>query len=268
MPQPSVAIKFIIGTVVTTVIILLFANESVVNLISTDYDSILKTDSTPFRGSYGPYAKYENVLFDHCELQELDPWDPMIAKYLNPNKAPWKGCVPTIDVKSQLIDGQLFITDNTTDGSCSYRCLLPKTDYSLIFDNWLPAINGTRPRCDIVEVQCVKEDEKSNNTYYQYLHAQTFRLDRPEDIDDIPEKPDVHIILFDSVSESQFIRSMPKTKHMLREYYESTSFRHLNKIGLNSRPNGFALLLGKSFEILTRNANLNSLAPISNLNHF
>ena len=247
MLQPSVAVKLTIGTVVTTVIILLFANETVVNLIPSDYDSILRTDSTPFWTADQPYVNYTGILFDHCDLQELDPWDPMIAKYLNPNKAPWKGCVPSINVTSQLVDGQLFVNDNI-NGSCSFRCLLPKTDYSLVYSDWSPILNGTRPRCDIIEVRCVnpKADGKpSNDPYYQYLHAQAFRLEDPEDIDNIPEKPDVHIILFDSVSESQFIRSMPKTRHILREYYESVSFRHLNKIGLNSRPNGFALLLGE-----------------------
>ncbi|KAE9546126.1 hypothetical protein FO519_010662, partial [Halicephalobus sp. NKZ332] len=167
------------------------------------------------------YVNYTNILFDHCELQELDPWDPMIVKYLNPNKVPWKGCVPTYKVLSKLVDGQLLIYDNTTDGACFYRCLHPKNDYALTYSNWDSLLNGTRPRCDIVEVKCNKvntDGTPKNAAYYNYLHAQVFRPDEVED-NDVLEKPDIHIILFDSVSESQFIRSMPKTRHVLREYY-------------------------------------------------
>lgn len=184
-------------------------------------------------------------MFDHCELPELDPWDPSILKYLNPLKQPWKNCVPKIKPLTKLIDGQLFLFDNKANGSCFERCLFPVSDYVIKFGQWSQISNGSRPRCDIIEVNCtvIKNGKLEGVPYYSFMHAQTYRKDEPES--ELSDKSDVHIILFDSVSESQFVRSMPKTRHILREYYESITFKHLNKIGLNSRPNGFALLLGK-----------------------
>ena len=69
-------------------------------------------------------------------------------------------------------------------------------------------------------------------------------IDKPVEA---PEKPNVHIILFDSVSFSQFTRSLPKTRYILREGFEAIPFRHPNKVARNSRPNGFPLLMGKYF---------------------
>jgi hypothetical protein len=57
--------------------------------------------------------------------------------------------------------------------------------------------------------------------------------------------PDVHIIVLDSVSNSMFMRSMPKTLHELQQGYGAIIFNYLNKIGLNSLPNGQALLFGR-----------------------
>uniref|UniRef100_A0A914DX89 Hexosyltransferase n=2 Tax=Acrobeloides nanus TaxID=290746 RepID=A0A914DX89_9BILA len=57
--------------------------------------------------------------------------------------------------------------------------------------------------------------------------------------------PDVHILIFDSTSLSSMYRTMPKTVDYIREKYVATPFKYLNKVGINSRPNGYAFLLGR-----------------------
>ena len=56
--------------------------------------------------------------------------------------------------------------------------------------------------------------------------------------------PDVHLILLDAVSTSIFSRSMQKTLNFLQNEMDAVVFSHVNKVALNSRPNGYAFLLG------------------------
>lgn len=65
----------------------------------------------------------------------------------------------------------------------------------------------------------------------------------PIKIPDMP--PDVHMIVFDSVSTTQFIRSMSASYHVLHDEMEGIVFPHVNKVGINSRPNGYAMLMGR-----------------------
>ena len=248
MLSRSTAVKTIIATVVIALLVFLFIDNSVMKWDTESYNFIARMSFVPSSNLKPIRANYSNLLFDHCELRELDPWDATIRQYLNPNVNSMKNCKPTVNPISKLIDGQLFIYENSMYRTCSYRCLLPKSDYELIYGKWITIQNGTRPECDIIEVNCARINRKGKFkpfTDYQYLHAQIFRKDKPKEVKDPLDKPNVHIILFDSVSESQFIRSMPKTRQILREHYDAFSFRHLNKIGLNSRPNGFAFLTGK-----------------------
>ena len=117
------------------------------------------------------------ILFDYCNLSQLDPWDIQILPFLNPAKNPSKNCQPSAMPISKLENGQLFVFLDKQNASCWRRCLLPKNDYELKFETWMELRNCTRPRCDIIEVECrEKSDKKTSETvFYKFLHAQIYR---------------------------------------------------------------------------------------------
>uniref|UniRef100_A0A7E4VI49 Sulfatase domain-containing protein n=1 Tax=Panagrellus redivivus TaxID=6233 RepID=A0A7E4VI49_PANRE len=125
---------------------------------------------------------------------------------------------------------------------------------------WTKLTDGSVPECDIIETNCrenrdsdpksLTPDDKDfkDTVYYEFLHAQVYRKDMPEKMPEIVplDRPDVHIFVIDSVSNSHFVRAMPKTRHYLKEHFGAVHFQYLNKVGINSRRNGMAFLLGKT----------------------
>ncbi|WKX90967.1 hypothetical protein Q1695_009647 [Nippostrongylus brasiliensis] len=61
-------------------------------------------------------------------------------------------------------------------------------------------------------------------------------------------RPDVYIIVLDSVSSSMAKRSLPKTIEFLKSEMAGVLFEFLNKVGTNSKGNGIAMAFGKSIE--------------------
>uniref|UniRef100_A0A7E4WAP5 Sulfatase N-terminal domain-containing protein n=1 Tax=Panagrellus redivivus TaxID=6233 RepID=A0A7E4WAP5_PANRE len=263
--------KTAIAAVVITCLVLLMVddsfspiNETVFKVDTSQYHSYSETpESIEVVNETGEGRNRTGILFDTCVLNELDPWDATINRYFHYGFDPLKNCKRTVKEATKLEDGKLYVLDGRSNIQCWWRCLLPKDDYNYEAKPWNKLTNGSVPECDIVETNCrenvLKSDDEmkkakkgdskyKEKTYYEFLHAQAYRNTTSESAEKPKEvkKPDVHIILFDSVSESQFIRSMPKTRHYLREYYDAVSFRYLNKIGVNSRPNGLALLMGKA----------------------
>ncbi|CAJ0577178.1 unnamed protein product, partial [Mesorhabditis spiculigera] len=72
--------------------------------------------------------------------------------------------------------------------------------------------------------------------------------------EDFGPLPNVHIFLIDSVSSTQARRFLPKTLDFLEHQMDGVQFHHLNKVGDNSRPNGYALFMGKRVYEVEREA--------------
>ncbi|TKR89295.1 hypothetical protein L596_013421 [Steinernema carpocapsae] len=208
-----------------------------------------------------------------CELKRMDPWDPEIEYYIDPNYKP--NCKANRTQISQFVGGKILI--NSTEHTCQGRCLLPKNDWEHVKGNWEP-VTTFNAKCDIVEVECNKT--ATNTIDYNYLHSQIY--EREDDTNygshkvnqtKIPgrkvtshfERPNIYLILFDSTSTTQFIRSMAKTFYYLKERHEATIIEHLNKVGINSRPNAWALMFSKQVYELGKNPYVDEMLP--ELNH-
>jgi hypothetical protein len=153
--------------------------------------------------------------------------------------------MPTAYQMTDLIDGQLKIINKSlyNMGDTRYRCLYPKDDSNYVSGDWL-ALNGTgaRPECDIVEIETL--DKSGNETTYQYLHSQVYSIESPIQTNNSNWQPSIFIIVLDSTSSSEAMRSLSETMQLLNVDYEAISFRHLNKIGVNSWPNAHAMFTG------------------------
>ncbi|CAD5205416.1 unnamed protein product [Bursaphelenchus okinawaensis] len=227
------------------------------------------------------YNSYQNKIKLEeleCKLPDLDPWHEKALPHINKNSNPLDGCVVNFTEFTYIKDGKVRLnkTLDTKGTRCYFRCYYNKSEFEIEFGNWTSIRH--KPDCDIVEVNCTKVNDKAYT--YNTMHAQIYRPDasgvkpalKNSNVDsisppdpaapftDTPDRidlvkptnltppnplPDVHILVFDSVAHTQFIRSMTTTMHVLRDEMEAIAFPYVNKIGINSRPNGYAMLFGK-----------------------
>ncbi|KAH7705058.1 Protein K03A11.4 [Aphelenchoides avenae] len=184
-----------------------------------------------------------------CKLPKLDPLDASILEYLDPTYRPMASCNVTFGPKTRIRNRRVELIPELSNGTigCEFRCHYPKDDYHARLGRWLDI--SKRPDCDVVEVRC-RDD---SNVFYEYVHTQIFVPRRA-----VEAKPashaggrsfsrpaDVHLLILDAVSSTQFIRSMPKSLRFLEEEMGAINFRHVSKVADNSRPNAYALFFGK-----------------------
>ncbi|KAF8384822.1 hypothetical protein PRIPAC_73964, partial [Pristionchus pacificus] len=197
--------------------------------------------------------KRKGDIFDACRLVDHEPWDDELKSFLNVHYNPLDKCNKTFKPLTQLIEGVLDLTFGAAlDGGykCEGRCLLHITDYRYHANAWesLPIM----PDCDVVEARCRRNG--STEVMYEYMHTQIKPIKsnftktakgKNATSDKKSFKPSVYIVLFDSVADTQSIRSFPKTVAYMQKRFNATRIRHMNKVGDNSRPNGYAFLMGE-----------------------
>uniref|UniRef100_A0A0N4WAK5 Sulfatase domain-containing protein n=1 Tax=Haemonchus placei TaxID=6290 RepID=A0A0N4WAK5_HAEPC len=116
--------------------------------------------------------------------------------------------------------------------ACFYRCYdrVEGDDLELQYAEWIQINNQTRPGCEFIETYC-KKTTFPGKVVYHNNHNQR----------------NVIVIVFDSISHSNFIRNMPKSLEVLTSLYGSHIFDGMSKIGDQSFPNAVAFLAGRDY---------------------
>ncbi|CAD5227243.1 unnamed protein product [Bursaphelenchus xylophilus] len=188
-----------------------------------------------------PFYEPPTLLNEKCKIPQLDPFDPSIRQYLNPFLRNEK-CNVTFTPKSELKWGKLTVAIN--DADCQYRCAEHVNDREVTFTDWqdINRDDPPYPKCDVVEVRC----DRNGRVVYEHVHAQVYEKHVPAEGE---PRYNVHILLLDSVSHSQYIRSMQLTRTFLNWEFQAIEFPYLSKVSLNSRPNAYAFLLNEPVEM-------------------
>ncbi|KAH7721828.1 Protein T07G12.3 [Aphelenchoides avenae] len=85
----------------------------------------------------------------------MDPWDPEIGHFIDPDYNPVKNCTPRFSQYTRLLNGTVVVdAEKLPEGAnCQYRCLYPKDDYSIRYGPWIEP-HKVDPDCDVIEVHC------------------------------------------------------------------------------------------------------------------
>lgn len=186
--------------------------------------------------------------FDRCVLPNFDPWDEEMIPFVNLDYDPLKNCNRSFKPMTTLHNGILSTTVKNV--TCWGRCLTRKTETKNRRGRWIK-IDEADFRCDIVESLC---QDSNGKDVYQMVHAQIIEDSSRGKAKTKKKKNqfDVYVLLLDSTAASQATRNLPRTMHFFENSMEAVTFPYVNKVGLNSRPNGVALWFGKQMEEVDR----------------
>ncbi|KJH42484.1 hypothetical protein DICVIV_11524 [Dictyocaulus viviparus] len=155
------------------------------------------------------------------------------------------GCTPYIPLTA-LKNGRLSLGKRAANYQCHARCISHVDERNYRYENWTSLPSSEIFTCDIIETLCVSGFRTEG-----FLHSQIYEHP-PDDNANDGTLPNVYIIIIDSVSSSMAKRSLSKSISFLKERMGGTLMEFLNRVGVNSKPNGFPLIFGKSIEAVNR----------------
>ncbi|EYB89504.1 hypothetical protein Y032_0231g3011 [Ancylostoma ceylanicum] len=149
---------------------------------------------------------------------------------------------------TEVHSGSVLLKKGYERFKCKARCIFYMADRKYTASEW-KTIEKTKFPCDFIETDC-----KFQNDTKKFIHMRIEEKKSPIQMPALKREqyPDVHLIVLDSVASSHLIRALPRTVNILLNGMEAVQFRKFNKVGSNSRPNGFAALLGKTTEPVVR----------------
>ncbi|CAI5443982.1 unnamed protein product [Caenorhabditis angaria] len=192
----------------------------------------------------------EQDYWNICHLPQYDAWDDEIMKFIDPDSnSIGKKCDKNFRILTELKNSTWSSSSSSKKEKCRARCHRFKSESENSVDDWT---NKTGPiDCEILETVCSNENDTD---IYGWLHSQIIETPlKPPKINISGLKQfDIVVILIDSLSYTQSIRSLPRTLSYFKNHFKAVEFPFMNKIGENSRPNGAALWFGKSILKLDR----------------
>ncbi|KIH50521.1 hypothetical protein ANCDUO_19400 [Ancylostoma duodenale] len=156
--------------------------------------------------------------------------------------ARFQGCRP-YEPFTYLSNGRIYLEEKAKGFRCKARCVLHVTEKRYDLGDWINLPSSELFPCDVIETYC------ENGMYNReaFLHSQIYKQKTPKPVRS--HQPDVYLIIIDSVSSFMAKRSLPKTIKFIQDEMQGTLMEFLNKIGVNSKPNGFPLVFDQLIQL-------------------
>ncbi|XGW07766.1 hypothetical protein V3C99_010706 [Haemonchus contortus] len=203
-----------------------------------------QSDGTDIQNIQLSFKATTSTIFDTCPLILYNHLDPQLLQFHLPDFNPMAKCRPYKPFTT-LHRGRVYHTNEAKNYSCQARCLYNDHDTNYTADPWVDIAIENIFKCDIVETECALGE----NLKEAYIHMQIYESNSTtQSKPSVKDRPHLFLIILDSVSSFMAKRSLPRTIDYLKREFEAVYMEFLNKVGYNSKTNGFPLFFGKSIE--------------------